>query len=409
MRWSTSETRVRRAGLGLSLATAVLAGVSCRSDDVAGPTPPGKTNPATEQAAAAAHDLSFRQVSAGGGAHTCGVTSDNRAYCWGLGTSGQLGDGGFTNRLRPVAVSGGIQFREVFAGNIHTCGIATDQRVYCWGANGGRLGNGEVGARATPVPVLGGLRFLRIDVGTVHACGLTTSNQLYCWGENQFGQIGDGTTLTRSRPVPVDARRSYRHVSTGTGHTCGITTGYRAFCWGSNSTGMIGDGSTAERRLRPVAVAGTLSFRQLSLGTNHTCGATRSNRAYCWGHGLLGQIGDGTRSDRRTPRAVAGGLSIDRVRAGSYHTCALATDGRAYCWGLNEFGELGNGSNDTYALVPDAIAGGLTFKGLNAGGLFTCGTTAAARAYCWGYNWAGQLGDGTTEPRVLPTAVAGPM
>lgn len=393
----------------LWFAAAVLMSISCRGNDIAGPTEPGSSPEAKGLASAAAHDrLSFRQVSAGSGAHTCAVTFANRVYCWGYGASGQLGDGAFTDRLRPVAVAGGIQFREVAAGNIHTCGIATDQRVYCWGANGGRLGNGEIGARPTPVRILGRLRFLRLDVGAFHACGVTTTYRVYCWGENSFGQIGDGTTTTRSRPVAVGGGRRFRYVSTGARHTCAITTSHRAFCWGSNENGKLGDGSTVLQRLRPTPVAGTLSFRQMSLGYYHTCGVTRGNRAFCWGQGLLGAVGDGTRLDRWTPRAVSGGLSINRVRAGVYHTCALATEG-GYCWGLNQNGELGNGSNDNTALVPGAIQGGLTFNQLSAGALFTCGTTAAGKAYCWGGNRSGQLGDGTTTGRLLPAAVAGAM
>jgi alpha-tubulin suppressor-like RCC1 family protein len=85
--------------------------------------------------------LSFRQVSAGG-FHSCGLTSDNRAYCWGHNEpstyadgSGELGDGTTISRLTPVAVFGGLHFRVVSAGTQHTCGVTTDSLAYCWGLN----------------------------------------------------------------------------------------------------------------------------------------------------------------------------------------------------------------------------------------------------------------------------------
>ena len=84
---------LERAGLlGLTLILALLASTLACREDAQSPTGPA---PALEVSAAAA-PLSFAQVSANGfgsGAHTCGVTTDGRAFCWGLNTSGQLGIG----------------------------------------------------------------------------------------------------------------------------------------------------------------------------------------------------------------------------------------------------------------------------------------------------------------------------
>jgi alpha-tubulin suppressor-like RCC1 family protein len=107
------------------------------------------------RSATASTALSFRQVSAGS-IHTCGVTTDNRAHCWGSNWPGQVGDGTMVRRLAPVAVVGGHQFRQVDAGGGHTCGVTTDDRAYCWGYNGnGRLGDGTTVTRLVPVPVVG--------------------------------------------------------------------------------------------------------------------------------------------------------------------------------------------------------------------------------------------------------------
>jgi alpha-tubulin suppressor-like RCC1 family protein len=404
----THGRSVRGATIAVWLAGAGLGLVSCRNEEVAGPGDIDRS-PSLSSAATAA-TLSFRQLDAGRGPHSCGVTTEDKAYCWGLGVFGELGDGTYTSRLLPVAVAGGLAFRAVSGGNSHTCGVTTDNRAYCWGNNHtGRLGDGTVFSRGSPVAVIGKLRFRQVSAGMFHTCGLTTTNLIYCWGGNELGQLGDGTTITRTSPVAASGVRTFRQLSTGSFHTCGVTTSFRVFCWGNNNRLQLGDGTTVLQRLRPVAVAGALSFKQVSAGQSHTCAVTTGNQAYCWGYGLLGQLGNGTRFDRKRPSAVAGGLSFARVTAGLDHTCGETTGNRGYCWGWNEKGSLGDGSSSgDVRLTPGPIAGGLAFGQLTAGVFHTCGRTPTAVAYCWGDNSEGEIGDGTTTDRPTPTAVAGP-
>jgi len=95
-------------------------------------------------------DLDFVSVSAGI-AHTCGVTSDGEAFCWGHDLHGQLGtgiDGGFANVPTPVA-GGDLEFASLSAGGNHTCGVSVAGDAYCWGYGElGQLGNGRQRRRA---------------------------------------------------------------------------------------------------------------------------------------------------------------------------------------------------------------------------------------------------------------------
>jgi alpha-tubulin suppressor-like RCC1 family protein len=258
---------------------------------------------------AVAGALLFRQVSTRRD-HTCGVTTDDRAFCWGWNQFGQLGDGTTppgTDRPTPGAVAGGLRFRRVSAGGEHTCGVTTDNRGFCWGFNeNGGLGDGTTTIRLTPVRVhAGGLRFVQVSAGGGHTCGLTTDNRVYCWGFNSFGQLGDGTTIERLMPVVVGGGRRFRQVSAGGGYTCAVNPFDVAFCWGSNSNGQLGDNTTTQR-LSPARLAGGLRFRGVSTGGRHTCGVTTDDRAFCWGINGFGQLGDGTLKSRLRPTAVAG-------------------------------------------------------------------------------------------------------
>src|SRR4051812_18861909 len=85
-----------------------------------------------------------------------------------------------------------LSFRQVRAGSFYTCGVTTDDVAYCWGGNSnGRLGDGSTSPRHTPVAVAGGLRFRQVDASVHHTCGATTADRAYCWGRNSEGQLGD--------------------------------------------------------------------------------------------------------------------------------------------------------------------------------------------------------------------------
>jgi alpha-tubulin suppressor-like RCC1 family protein len=197
---------------------------------------------------------------------------------------------------------------------------------------------------------------------------------------------------------------AFRQVSGGLQHSCGVTTENRAYCWGLNHVGQIGDSTAVASRRTPVQVAGGRHYIQVDAGNQHNCGVTTENKAFCWGNGRLGQLGNGKAYLSFWPRRVSGGLSFERVTAGNMHSCAETTTNQAYCWGASAYGN----TSPSPQLTPRAVAGGLQFSEVSAGAEHNCGRTPSAVAYCWGINSNGQIGDGTTTQRDLPTPVAGP-
>ena len=397
--------------LSLTLGSlALLAAIGCQSTTEA-PTAPA-AEPSTSNLAVAGA-LVFREVSAGND-HTCGVTSENAAYCWGSNSVGQLGDGASSQdpQTTPELVVGTVKFRSVSAGNFFSCGLGTGFRAHCWGVNDdGQLGDGSTQYRETPTQVATGLRFRQVVAGGYHACAIGYSDSLaYCWGNNSSGQLGDRTTINRLVPVPVFGGRRWLQLSAGGQHTCGLAISRQLYCWGRNYYGQLGD-STRVGHFSPVRVAaGTLKFRQVSAGSLHTCAVSTAARAYCWGNNRWGALGIGKTylRHRLWPVAVVGGLSFESISAGGFggpFTCAETVLHRIYCWGTG--GLLGDGTTlDRSTPVP--VAGNLALVQISTGAHHTCGTATTGIGYCWGDNLSGQLGDGTTTRRLRPVAIAGP-
>ena len=149
----------------------------------------------------------------------------------------------------------------------------------------------------------------------------------------------------------------------------------------------------------PQRVIGGHRFASISAGYDFTCGLTTRGAAYCWGLNDSGRLGDGTtiHSDANGPQRVIGGHRFASLGTGIEHTCALTSRGAAYCWGYNQYGELGDGTTlGSAENGPQPVIGGLRFASFDGGNEHTCALTTRGTAYCWGANWYGQLGDGTT-------------
>ena len=333
--------------------------------------------------------------------------------------SATSGDPAQSVRTRKVDTStvGNVTFTSIATGLGHTCGLTISGTAYCWGYNRGQLGDGSNTDRLTPtlVAVSGGLTFTTIAAGNKHTCGLTSTGTAYCWGNGPFGQLGDGTTANHNVPTAVSGGLTFTTIATGSDseHTCGLTSTGIAYCWGRGTAGQLGDGTTTDHNV-PTAVSGGLTFTTIATGSEHTCGLTSTGVAYCWGYNNAGQLGDGTTTDHNVPTAVDTNLTFSTISAGEAHTCAIqranvgpASVGRrsvseaaAYCWGKNTNGQVGNATNAD-SLTPVQVARNLSYTAIGAGYRHTCGITAAA-TYCWGWNVVGQLGDGTVLSRNTP-------
>lgn len=359
--------------------------------------------------------------------HSCALDADGKAYCWGEGDLGRLGNGTTNDHFTPAPVSGNLTFTSLTAGALHTCGLDFGQKAWCWGSNGfGQLGDGTVQTeRHTPVAVQGpggspALTLVQITAGTGHTCAIDVSGKAYCWGRDFEGQVGDGDLSDRYTPSPVASGVRFANLEADGHHTCGLTSDGKAYCWGWNQSGQLGDGTGVEGQSSPSPVSGAFTFIGLAAGGGfsehgHTC-AHSSSQTYCWGDNGFGQLGIGAAGNQSTP-ALLSGATFSGLAGGASHTCGLDGSGLAFCWGKNISGELGDGTN-TNKNVPSAVVGpgggaALSFTGLAGGNAHTCGRETSGNVYCWGDNASGQVGDGSpggahNTPRLVTLGLSTP-
>lgn len=227
-------------------------------------------------------------------------------------------------------------------------------------------------------------------------------------------------------------------LAAGAHHTCGLAGLGRLYCWGDNTYGQlgrVGPDSNVPVRIAPgtdwsgIRASGSFpqwNDRRLAAGSFHTCAITTTDPGLhpslgplkCWGRGTSGQLGTGDYADAATPTLVAGGHVFSSVSAGPEHTCAIASrfpndDASGggsrpygvYCWGRNDRGQLGDGTTQDRP-VPTPIGVDARFQWISVSD-HSCAVTIDGALYCWGPNEMGQLGDGTTTDRSTPVLIGG--
>lgn len=195
--------------------------------------------------------------------HACATTSSGVAYCWGHSDSGALGNasaGGSSSVAVPVQGLPSSAISITIAG-WHACAITSDGASWCWGTGtSGELGNGQMMSGTTPVKVAlaaGTTTSLAAGGGPTDgdATCAVTGGQVACWGNDQHGRLGDGMTVARASPISVALPASAVSVTGGLDHFCAALSTREVRCWGAGSFGQIGDGGGVERAT-PALVSG---------------------------------------------------------------------------------------------------------------------------------------------------------
>ncbi len=293
----------------------------------------------------------------------------------------------------------GYKVKEVSLGYYHSAAITENGDLYCWGYNSnGQIGNGTTENQTIPIKVLESVK--AVSLGDCYSAAITENDDLYCWGDNSDGQIGSGTTGNQLTPVKVLG--NVKTVSLGDYHSAAITKNGDLYCWGDNDFGQIGNDTTKDQSI-PVKVLGNV--KTVSLGGAYSAAITEKGDLYCWGYNRGGEIGNGTTQDQSTPVKVLGNVKTVSLSLGiDNYSAAITENGDLYCWGNDFAGQIGNGTTGNQ-LTPVKVLGNVKTVFLREH--HSAAITENDDLYCWGDNSDGQVGNGTTRNQSTPIKVLG--
>ncbi|MGE5549953.1 MAG: PKD domain-containing protein [Bacteroidota bacterium] len=395
-------------------------------------------NPAVYWSASEPVPVPMEAIS-GGEYYSLGLKRDGTIWAWGINDNGQLGDGTTANSAIPLQVKGIggagylTEIADIFGARRHALAVGRDGTVYAWGNNSdGQLGNGTISSSLLPSQVLGpGGGGLLTGVtkacgGYFHSLALKADGTVWAWGKNNYGQLGDGTTTGKSTPVqvkgPGGAGFLTNVVAIGSGayHSLAVKADGTVWAWGNNQLNQLGDG-TATHRYTPVQVKGPggagylTGVTAVSGGNYHAIALKGDGTVWAWGYNNHGQLGNETYTDSAVPVQVKGALGVGNItNVKTVYGCywgatALKHDGTIWTWGYNNYGQLGNGTTaDSNYPVKVKGAGGSGYVTdavrLGSGHYHSIYLKQDRTPWGWGYNYYGQLGDGTAANRSYPTA-----
>lgn len=287
-----------------------------------------------------------------GGVHACARLRDSTVRCWGSNRYGQLGDGTTQDRLTPVTVRGLLDVKELALGYSHSCALIKDGTARCWGHNQlGSLGDGSFLDKPKPVEVKGLKSIRQLSAGYAHTCASFAYSDARCWGAISEAQF-DANTPAIPIARRIEGLGQTNRISSGGGSSmtnCAVSYNHSSLeCWGYNAQGQLGDGSTESRLNLDVVVGFSRGFFNallFTVGAHHVCAMNQLSEVLCWGSNQYGQLGAEVEGDRATtPQLVREVTQVSQLSAGFNHTCVMREDDTVWCWGHNHLGQLGDGT-----------------------------------------------------------------
>jgi alpha-tubulin suppressor-like RCC1 family protein len=285
------------------------------------------------------------------------LLTNGQVWAWGIGTSGELGDGGTKNSFTDpvqVAFPPGVTIASLPTDAmpyLSAFAIDTNGNVWAWGYNnGGEFCLGNTHRQLTPVE----LPFT--DVTALAGAGshatYDAGGTLYACGNNQYGELGDGSTQTSTTPVEVTALAGQTVTSlvASWADSGALLSNGDYYDWGFDDQGELGNGTTFKASDVPVQVSLPGPVAQVAQGgsddgNGQTLVMLSSGSLYAWGCDSMYQLGDGQTTNEKSPEQIfaPSGVTYQTLASGGSTSYAITTTGAVYAWGANSTGQVGNG------------------------------------------------------------------
>jgi alpha-tubulin suppressor-like RCC1 family protein len=384
--------------------------------------------------------------------HSGSLTSEGRVFVWGLNSSGQLGDGSFTKREKPVEITSRFnlaasdKIQSLNFGANHSSATSSLGRVFVWGSNTAyQLGTGDITNDITklntPTEITSRFNFesseviQSINLGWSSSTALTSNGRVFTWGDNDYGQLGDGTGANENRSSPFDITNRFvldtnlnekiTYLSSSYYGSFALTSAGKIFAWGDNLYGQLGDNTTVNKNT-PTNITSRFGLHSGEVvtmisgaGDEHSVAITNQSRVFTFGRNNQGQLGNGNDLIASSPIPIditslfnlSSEETIQTLTGGASFSIITTSLGRIMSWGGNFSGQLGNGNN-TNQFTPVNIANqfvlqdGESVKSISSGHSQSFALTSVGRVFVWGANGSNQLGDGLTASRNVPFAIS---
>ncbi len=280
--------------------------------------------------------------------------------------------------------------------------------------------------------VKGKTKFTKVITGDLYSAAIDESGSVYTWGRGSYGVLGDNNTATHTVTMPTNissrgdlASKTIVDISTSTygSFILALTDEGQVIGWGYNSNGRLLGVATPANVATPTLInTGDMANKNItaiSAGEAFSVALDSDGTVYTWGYNGSGQLGDGTVVSPKLPVNISSsgalaGKTITGIAAGGANGYAIDSDGKAYGWGHNAQGSVGNGTLIASAPYAQSTPAAISMNGallgkrisdISGGYLFAIALTTDGDVYSWGYNAQGQLGDNTTSNRYSPVAV----
>lgn len=339
------------------------------------------------------------------------------AAAFGGNTSGQLGNGTTHESSFPVIVLGATELTAVAAGGEHSLALRENGEVIAWGENSdGQVGDGTTTTRTSPVAVKGlpkGEKVIAIATGADFSLALEESGHVWAWGSDARGELGNGSSGGRS-----DEAVEVSKISTATAIAAGAQNGYALLAnktvvsWGDNEFDQLGDGSSGGLSDEPVSVEGLEGVVRIAAGGEHALALLENGTVKSWGRNLVGELGDGTTTNRDRPVSVSELTEVKQIAAGTNFSMALLNADTVKTWGNATGGELGDGSFGPEkcgpfgcSKTPVEVKELTGVKTIGAGN--NNGYAIKTTERLWGWGGSQALGSGVSGDQNVPVEVTG--
>jgi alpha-tubulin suppressor-like RCC1 family protein len=360
-------------------------------------------------------------------------------WVWGANEFGELGDHATVDSSRPLlnsAFPAGTLITKLATGDAfslagsHSLALDRNGALWAWGYNQlGQVGDGHGGLAYNvyaPVQVCGPgqtapcTQFLdgitAIAAGGMHSLALDSSGRVWGWGYNAHGQLGSQNSYTAVPVwnVPLSAQLSQQPgvpivtaIAAGGNHSLALDSRGTVWAWGLNSLGQVGNGSYGYPVGSYPYIASPISFPQgttitaIAAGGVHSLALDSEGHVWAWGDNHDGQLGISSNDFARNLPAkliyFPSNTRITAIAAGAYHSLAVDSGGKAWAWGANAHGQLGNETTvDSHGPVRVSFPDGIRIVIIAAGGAHSLAVDANYNAWAWGLNNHGQLGNQQT-------------